>query len=85
MILYGTDIDSNNCLQMDSEKPLLSLNGDKRLMLSPSVILQNKSSGPGSIDSSTEGLCAISNVELPLGRWTHIGCAVNSIASMFNK
>ncbi|CAO2829515.1 unnamed protein product [Amaranthus hypochondriacus] len=64
--------------QMDSEKPLLSLNGDKRLMLSPSVISQDESSGPGSIDTSTEGLCAISNVELPLGRWAHIGCEVRS-------
>ncbi|XP_021773928.1 uncharacterized protein LOC110737886 isoform X1 [Chenopodium quinoa] len=75
-LLSSTPFPSTILYQLHSEISFLSLSEDKRLILSPSLLLRKESSESGEIASSTE--VAISNVELPLGQWVHIGCQVYS-------
>ncbi|XP_021726916.1 uncharacterized protein LOC110694069 isoform X2 [Chenopodium quinoa] len=72
----STPFPSTILYQSHSEIPFLSLSEDKRLILSPSLLLRKEYSESGETASSTE--VAISNVELPLGQWVHIGCQVYS-------
>ncbi|XP_021842567.2 SH2 domain-containing protein B isoform X1 [Spinacia oleracea] len=71
----STPVPSTILHQLHSKNPFLALKEDKRLVLSPSVLLQKESSDSEGI-SSAKVPCAVSDVEFPLARWAHIGCQV---------